>query len=278
MSKLSARSEQISLLQYRYRKALTNRFFLLSKILSQECAENIEQAKDLNPIETANLETLLLTAVESAEKEEPSPNLMESLHKIATDNCGDKTCGRFRKNKERARIKTAEQDYTAPKSGQITDLLCDALAKYYSSHHLGIVQRVARFHLDFCHIRPFVDANGRVALALVNHLLVREGFPPIVIHKSRPKELKKYNQSFKEFNQKKVTKKMEEIIAQSLLNSLHKRLAYLDNKTILPLSSRAHNKKSSLPNLLNKAKRGTIAAFVEDGVWKIGVKKIKSLS
>ena len=274
MSKLSAYSDQISALQYRYLKVSSYRNFLLNNISYQECLENVAQFRDLNSIEIENFTTLLISAIDEAQKKDLTTDLMQSMHQITTQNNNDKTCGRFRKNKERARVKTDVQDYTAPKPGQIYDLLSDALAKYYSSHHLGIVQRLARLHLDFCHIRPFVDGNGRVALALINHALSRERFPAIVIRKLRAKELKKYNQSFKEFNQKKVTKKMEEIIAQALINSLQKRLAHLDNKEIFSLASHSRNKKIPLSNFLNKARRGTIAAFIEDDVWKIGVKKI----
>jgi hypothetical protein len=63
---------------------------------------------------------------------------------------------------------------------------------------------------------------------------------------------------------------MEEIIYQALINSFHKRLAYLKSQEIITLSKHAKNNKLSLANLINKAKRQTIPAFRERGVWKIG--------
>lgn len=37
------------------------------------------------------------------------------------------------------------------------------------------------FHHRFTHIHPFEDGNGRMARALMNVILMREGFPPVVI-------------------------------------------------------------------------------------------------
>ncbi len=69
---------------------------------------------------------------------------------------------------------------------------------------------------------------------------------------------------------------METIVAKALTNSYHKRLAYLENKIILNLSDYAKEYKLSHANLINKAKRQTIEAFLEKGIWKIGLdNKIK---
>jgi hypothetical protein len=48
-------------------------------------------------------------------------------------------------------------------------------------------------------------------------------------------------------------------------------LAYLENKKIILLSDYARKKRLSHSNLINKAKRQTIEAFMEKGVWKIGI-------
>jgi hypothetical protein len=54
------------------------------------------------------------------------------------------------------------------------------------------------------------------------------------------------------------------------LNSYHKRLAYLEGKKIITLGDYAKKTKLSHSNLLNKANRQTIEAFLEKGIWKIG--------
>ena len=52
-----------------------------------------------------------------------------------------------------------------------------------------------------------------------------------------------------------------------------KRIAYLESKEIITLVEYAKLKNTSHSNIINKAKRQTIEAFLERGVWKIGVYK-----
>jgi len=64
---------------------------------------------------------------------------------------------------------------------------------------------------------------------------------------------------------------MEKIVGKALTNSYHKRLAYLEGGKIVSLSDYAKIKKLSYPNLINKAKRQTIEAFLEKEEWKIAL-------
>lgn len=50
-----------------------------------------------------------------------------------------------------------------------------------------------------------------------------------------------------------------------------KRLAYLETKTNITLAEYSKSHKEQLAGLINKARRQTILAFREKGVWKIGV-------
>ncbi|MBL4774047.1 MAG: hypothetical protein JKX98_10785 [Alcanivoracaceae bacterium] len=51
----------------------------------------------------------------------------------------------------------------------------------------------------------------------------------------------------------------------------YQRLAYLQGKKIIKLSEYAKTVNTSHSNLLNKANRQTIEAFMKKGTWKIGV-------
>jgi len=53
------------------------------------------------------------------------------------------------------------------------------------------------------------------------------------------------------------------------MESLHKRVAYLAGATIVTLSDFAPQTNHSLIALSNAARRQTIPAFREKGVWKI---------
>ena len=101
---------------------------------------------------------------------------------------------------------------------------------------------------------------------------MREGFAPINI---KFIDQKLYYGAFKEFDKKEKTSIMEEIVGKAITNSYHKRLAYLEEAEIITLADYAKRKKISHSNLINKANRQTIEAFLEKGIWKIGISTVK---
>ena len=158
--------------------------------------------------------------------------------------------------------------HIAPKSEEVIPRLEKILAEYNASSHENIIKRIAKLHLAFEHTHPFCDGNGRIGRALNNYLLIRDGYVPINI---KFIDREKYYDAFKEFDEKDKTEIMEEIVAKSLTNSYHKRLAYLEGKKIMTLVDYAKENKLSHSNLINKATRQTIEAFLEKNVWKIGI-------
>ena len=44
---------------------------------------------------------------------------------------------------------------------------------------MPLIERIARFHLEFEGIHPFIDGNGRTGRLLLNLELIRGGYPPI---------------------------------------------------------------------------------------------------
>lgn len=186
------------------------------------------------------------------------------LHKILISNIRDDIAGRFRKEDEWVRV----GNHIAPDPKEVVERLEKMLAAYNASSNENIIKRIALLHLTFEHTHPFVDGNGRIGRAINNYLLIREGFVPINI---KFIDRKMYYEAFEEFSGKRATKIMEEIVGKSLTNSYHKRLAYLEGAHIMTLAEYAKKYKVSHSNLINKAKRQTIEAFLEKGVWKIGV-------
>jgi Fic family protein len=179
-------------------------------------------------------------------------------------NIRDDIAGRFRNKDEWVRV----ANHIAPNPLDVVGLLKEMQAQYHASDSINIVQRVAQFHLTFEHIHPFVDGNGRIGRVLNNYALLRNNHVPINIKFINRSE---YYSAFQEYDLKRTTSIMEEIIAKSLCQSYHKRLAYLEGKKIIHLSEFAKKSNQSHSNLLNKAHRQSIEAFLEKGVWKIGV-------
>ena len=98
--------------------------------------------------------------------------------------------------------------------------------------------------------------------------LLKLGFPRITI---RDKEKKQYFLAFKIYQNTANTGPMEELIALTLLEAMHKRLAYMKSLNIVTVSEYSKLRGESFINNLNKEKRQTIAAFREKGIWKIGL-------
>ena len=57
----------------------------------------------------------------------------------------------------------------------------EQLMASYAESTEHIVTRLARFHIEFEGIHPFIDGNGRTGRLLVNLELMKAGFPPIDI-------------------------------------------------------------------------------------------------
>lgn len=214
--------------------------------------------------EAKNLSRVISYIDTRAREHELTLEIILLLHKMLISNIRDDIAGRFRKDDEWVRV----GNHIAPDPEEVVKRLEKMLAAYNASSHENIIKRTALLHLTFEHTHPFVDGNGRIGRAINNYLLIREGFVPINI---KFIDRKMYYEAFEEFDKKGATKIMEEIVGKSLTDSYHKRLACLEGAHIMTLAEYAKKYKVSHSNLINKAKRQTIEAFIEKGVWKIRV-------
>ena len=232
------------------------------KILLQIDLDRFVSEREI--FEAKNLARVVAYTENKAKEAELSLEIILLLHKMLIGNIREDIAGRFRQGNEWVRVGT----YVGADPKDVTRLLTDMITEYHASADRHIVKRVARLHLSFESIHPFVDGNGRIGRALNNYILIREGYVPIniaFVNRAR------YYDAFKEFEDSGKTAVMEEIIGRALTMSYHKRLAYLEGKRIITLAQYAKEAKLSHPNLINKAHRQTIPAFTEKGEWKIGV-------
>lgn len=290
MVKILTAYNKISSLRERYYKASTGKEALIKLISETEVAEQVynsnaienstlsleETEKILLQIdldryisereifEAKNLARVVSYIDKRSKEQELTLEVILSLHKMLISNIRDDIAGRFRKDDEYVRV----GNYIAPGPQEILGNLNKMLSEYNAENHESIIRRIARLHLAFEHTHPFCDGNGRIGRVINNYLLIREGFVPINI---KFIDRKKYYEAFREFDLKGETVIMEEIVAKALTNSYHKRLAYLESKKIITLTEYAKSNKFSHSNLINKATRQTIEAFLEKGTWKIGV-------
>lgn len=289
MAKTPAVFNKINILRERYYKSFPGKESLI-KLISE--AEIPEQVYNSNAIENSTLsleetEKILLQIDldrfisereifeaknlarvvgyidKRAKEQELTKEVILSLHKMLLSNIRDDIAGRFRKDNEFVRVGS----HIAPAPQEIEGSMDKMIAEYNASVGENIIKRIAKLHLAFEYLHPFCDGNGRIGRVINNYLLIREGYVPINI---KFIDRKKYYDAFKEYDAKGTTGVMEEIVAKALTNSYHKRLAYLESKKIVDLADYAKSHKISHSNLINKANRQTIEAFLEKGMWKIG--------
>ena len=191
-------------------------------------------------------------------------DLILFLHRMLLTNINDDFAGRFRQSGEFVRVGT----HIAPPPEFVPQYMKELLYEDNSQSPLYFVDRIALFHLIFENIHPFCDGNGRMGRVLINLQLQQLAYPPVII---RNKGKKKYYEALRAFDDRENTKAMERIVALALLESLHKRIAYLKGAKIMRLASYAKEKGQNVSGLLNAAKRQTIPAFREKGIWKIAV-------
>ena len=190
-------------------------------------------------------------------------NLILQLHEMLLSNIDDTIAGRFRSGKEWVRVGShlgANPQFVSQLMNELTD-------DYNTINHRYFLDKIAYFHAEFETIHPFVDGNGRMGRILINLQLMKEGLPPVIIQNKS-----KHTDYYSLFSKYQTTLKFDgftALLANLLQESLHKRIALLTAKRIVPLQNWAatNNIKSNIAG--NKAKRQTIPAFRLREKWMI---------
>lgn len=101
----------------------------------------------------------------------------------------------------------------------------EQLLEFYNNNKEHIIPRLARFHIEFEGIHPFIDGNGRTGRLLVNLELMKAGYPPIDIKFT---DRIAYYNAFDEYHVKHNLGAMEKLFARYVNERLNSYLVMLE--------------------------------------------------
>jgi Fic family protein len=226
----------------------------------------MEISRDVNLREVFEAKNLaqIFEYLKNIEKGDLNIELILFLHKMLLNNINDRISGRFRTGEEYVHVGT----HIGAPPEKVESLINNLLIDYSSDQTKYFLDKIAEFHLGFESVHPFNDGNGRIGRILINFQLSSLGFPNIIV---KNKEKIEYYLGFNEFNDTKSIKLMTKIISKALIESLNKRITYMKGLKIITLSEYVKVNKLEGSGVFNSAKRQSIPAFREKGVWKIGI-------
>lgn len=134
-------------------------------------------------------------------------------------------------------------------------------------------ERLAAIHSRFEQIHPFIDGNGRTGRLLLNLILVRLGYPPVIILKrERPAYLNALQRA-----DAGDCGPLGELLARAMYDNLNRFIvpAVAGPARLVPLAALV-NRDFSLAALRQAAQRGRLDAVQgPDGVWRSSHKAVQ---
>lgn len=203
--------------------------------------------------------------VEPQSQQTLSEHLIRTLHQLITRETEAEWAGRYRESN----VIITGADHAPPDALDVPIQMRN-LIQWFRDNQKGlhIVELAALFHHRLVFIHPFFDGNGRTARLAINLLLMKSGYPLVVILKN---DRKKYYRVLAEAD-KGDPQSLVRFIAQAVERSLDIYLKTLtpaskQREKFVPLSQIARTRPYSAKYLNLLVRQGKLEAHKEGRIW-----------
>ncbi|MDP4007665.1 MAG: Fic family protein [Candidatus Peregrinibacteria bacterium] len=100
-----------------------------------------------------------------------------NFHKVLLNDIDTENAGIYRN----VQVYISGSEDILPPAKEVPSLMRQLYSWYEESKNLNPCLLAAKFHYKFVKIHPFIDGNGRMARLLMNLILVKNGFPPVIV-------------------------------------------------------------------------------------------------
>lgn len=182
----------------------------------------VEQKPLKDHLEAVGHRDAYLYVQDIAKKEEPiSECIIKNIHSLVLMNRPEDK-GVYRRIPVHIMGAYTEPVQPSLIESKMKDLLIENEAR---KSKMTTVERIARFHLEFEGIHPFIDGNGRTGRLILNLELIKEGFPPINVKFT---DRKRYYDAFDAYYRDGDAGKMIDLIAEYVDQRLDEYLAVFE--------------------------------------------------
>jgi Fic family protein len=111
-----------------------------------------------------------------------------------------------------------------PPQPYLVAIKMEELMRNYGSteNKLHEIEKIARFHLDFEGVHPFIDGNGRTGRLVMNLEIMKNGYPPINVKLT---DRKKYYECFHVYSEESDASKMILMVSEYIEEELDRYLS-----------------------------------------------------
>jgi len=176
-----------------------------------------------NYIEAVNHANAFEKVLTTLKEDNPiNENFVLGIHKIILTGLDNENAGFYRN----CRVRISGSNVIMPNPIKVPDLMTD-FYKWLEENFNNEPMTAILAHLKFVSIHPFVDGNGRCARLLMNTILLKFGYTPIII---RPVDRKKYLSAIEKYQLNEDVEPYKNLMLSLLNRSLKIIISMLDSE------------------------------------------------